>query len=83
MPAAAVYTASLPTAIWIPPTPQSPIPRISSASLQTIRSTSPGPSWSVTKAFSIWSGWSIDKKMPRGRRYSWEYFSIASPTVGS
>jgi hypothetical protein len=23
------------------------------------------------------------QKMPRGRRYSWEYFSIASPTVGS
>ncbi len=82
MPPAAVYTASLPTAMPIPPTPQSPMPRIAPASVATIRSTSPGPSPGAHSDVSISSGWSTDRYTPRGRRYSWLYCSIACPTVG-
>ena len=48
-------------AIWMPPTPQSPMPRISSASLQTIRSTSSGDSPRLPNAFSMSSGRSMDR----------------------
>src|ERR1700689_1029362 len=59
MPAAAVYTASLPTAIWMPPTPQSPMPRISSASVQTIRAPPGGAGSSVGNALTISCGWGV------------------------
>jgi hypothetical protein len=39
----AVYTARLPTEIAMPLAPQSPMPRISSASVATSRSTSSDP----------------------------------------
>ncbi len=42
MPPAAQYTTSFPSAMAMPPTPQSPMPRIASASVATIRSTSSG-----------------------------------------
>jgi len=71
-------------AIWMPPTPQSPIPRISSASVHTIRVDVAGPQLEggegpgdVVRP--------VDREVDaaQGRRYSCEYFSMASPTVGS
>ncbi len=82
MPAAAVYTASLPTEISIPPTPWSPIPRMPSESVATSRSTSSPPSPVLRNASSTSSGWSTDRYTPRVRRNSWLNRSIARPTVG-
>ena len=61
MPAAAVYTASLPTEISMPPTPWSPIPRMPSESVATSRSTSSAPSPVLRSAVSTSSGWSTDR----------------------
>ncbi len=83
MPAAAVYTASLPTEIRTPPTPQSPMPRICSASVATTRSTSSAPSFSASNAGRISAGRSMHRNTPRGQRYSWLYRLIAWLTVGS
>ena len=61
IPAATVYTASLPTEMAIPLAPQSPIPKISWASDTTIRSTSSGPRPSpASDVFTSW-GRSTDR----------------------
>ena len=82
MPAAAVYSPSFPMAIWIPPIPWSPMPRIPSESVTTTRSTFSGGSSKLSSDSSMRSGWSMDKNTPRVPTYSWLNLSMASPIVG-
>ena len=66
MPPAAVWMASLPIENSMPPTPQSPIPWICSASVARIRSMSSGPAPRLSKASSIPSG-VVDRKVYAAR----------------
>ena len=81
-PAAAVYTASLPTEISTPPTPWSPMPRMPSESVATSMSTSSARIPVLRSAVSTSSGWSTDRYTPRERRNSWLNRWMARPTVG-
>jgi len=55
-PAAAVWAASLAAAIWMPPTPRSPVPGTCSASLHTMMSTSSAPRARVARDSSMSPG---------------------------
>ena len=77
--AAAVYSASLPTGIAIPPAPWSPRPRIRSLSVTTIRRMSSPADRRMTSILPTSSG---VIQTPRGRRMTWLNCWQARPTVG-
>ena len=78
-PAAAVYRASLPTGIAIPPAPWSPRPRMRSLSVTTIRRMSSPADRRMTSIRPTSSG---VIQTPRGRRMMWLNCWQARPTVG-
>jgi hypothetical protein len=80
MPQAAVYSASLPIGIAMPPAPWSPSPRIRSLSVTTISRTSSYGPWRSTSGIRSRSAGVIH--VPRVRRRMWLNCCVARPTVG-
>jgi hypothetical protein len=80
MPQAAVYRASLPIGIAMPPAPWSPSPRMRSLSVTTMsRTSSKGAARRTSGIRSRSAGVS---QMPRVRRTMWLNSWQARPTVG-
>ena len=80
MPHAAVYSASLPMGMAMPPAPWSPRPRIRSLSVTTMSRTSLKGPWRSTRGMRSTSSGVI--QVPRVRRMMWLYSWHARPTVG-
>ena len=80
MPLPAVYSASLPMGIAIPPAPWSPRPRIRSLSVTTMSRTSSYGPWRRSCGMRSRSSGVI--QVPRVRRMMWLNSWHARPTVG-
>ncbi len=80
MPQAAVYSASLPIGIAMPPAPWSPRPRIRSLSVTTTSRTSSNGPWRRRSGMRSTSAGVIH--VPRVRRMMWLNSWVARPTVG-
>ena len=80
MPQAAVYSASLPIGMAIPPAPWSPSPRIRSLSVTTMSRTSSNGPWRRSSGMRSRSAGVIH--VPRVRRMMWLNSWHARPTVG-
>ena len=80
MPQAAVYSASLPIGMAIPPAPWSPRPRMRSLSVTTTSRTSANGPWRSRSGTRSMSDGVI--QVPRVRRMMWLNYWHASPTVG-